>query len=399
MAIVYNNLGNVYTLQARALSEEADRAQKNKKPAQVSDDLMRKANGKYESAVSNFRLAIEDAEMLISWTHQHNPGLGIPPRPSYLPSTTVDVATTKGDDEKEEETMEQDIRAAAGEMPPADSLDIVEAQCAPTRTVNNNGNEGEDDDTMGAESVTALNLQLANRKFNLALCLAAKAAGCGDGLREEEQERAAGEREEARRLIHECEALAAERNDPLGNERRVEYLLALAKLESTQPQSSQALERAEKVLAATPTTVTVPSTILRQRLLASRGDERLAAGDTEAAVGFWTEAVVGCEVMDPGAVLSSLIGLQEQVGCLGDRQGRSPFSEALVRGLGLAKGGEASAAGGERDAVSNAELARSIGAEVTKLRKSMSVNGTNPVRVDLCFVMDCTGSVRERECV
>lgn len=361
---------------------------------------MHKANSKYESAVSNYRLAIEDAEMLISWTHQQDPGLGLPPQRSALPSTTaVGVATTE-DDEKEEQKMEKDHSHAVadGEAPPADSLDIVEAQRAPADTINNNNDDG--DDTMDAESLTALKLQLANRKFNLALCLAAKAAGCGDGLCVEEQERAAGEREEARRLIHECEALAAERNDALGNERRVEYLLALAKLEGAQPQASRALERAERVLAATPTTVTVPSSILRQRLLASRGDERLAAGDTEAAVGCWTEAVVGCDMMDPGAVLSSLVGLQEQVGGLDDSQGKNPFSEALVRGLGLPKGGgEASAADGERVAVSNAELTRSIKAEVTKIRKSMSVNsGTSPVRVDLCFVMDCTGSVRKRVC-
>lgn len=377
MAIVYNNLGNVYTLQARALSDKAHRQHRTQLH---SDDLTRKATSKYEDAVTSFRLAIEDAEMLISWTNQQNLDLGFQDQ-SPLPSTTTGVAT-KGGDKKEEEKMEQDDNTA-GEAPPTDSFDIAEAQHAPITTVNNN------DDTADSESVAALKLQLANRKFNLALCLAAKAAGDGDALGEEKEEEA-GEREEARRLIHECEALAAERNDTLGSERRVEYLLALAALESKQPQVSQALERAERILAVTPNTISTRSTILRQRLLASRGDERLAAGDIEAAVGCWTEAVVGCDIMDPGAVLSSLVGLQAHVCSLDDGQGGNPFSEALVRGLGLSKGSETA---GKR-VVSNAELTRSIEADLTKLRKRMSVNNSTTVGVDLCFVMDCTGSVR-----
>lgn len=386
---MYNNLGNVYTLQARALSDDADRAQRSESHCLVSDDLTRKANNKYENAIANFRFAIEDAEMLISWTNQLNPDLEFQ-HPSPLPSTTG--VATEGGDAQEEEKMKQDIEVPAGEAPPVDSLDIAEAQFAPTNTIIYNDDDG---DMVGLESVTALKLQLANRKFNLALCLAAKATGCGDSLHEEKQERAAGEREEARRLIRECEDLVAERNDPLGSERRVEYLLALAQLESTQLQVSQTLERAERILAVTLTTVTVPSTILRQRLLASRGDERLAAGDTEAAVGCWTEAVVGCDIMDPGVVLSSLVHLQAQVCSLDDSQGRNPFSEALVRGLGLSTGGEASATSGERVVVSNAELTRSIEAEVMKLRGSMLAKSTTTgIRVDLCFVMDCTGSVR-----
>lgn len=383
VAIVNNNLGNVYTLQARALSEKAAERRDNKQDL----DLIRQASDKYQDAITSFRLAIEHAEMLVSEMIQQKPHLEFRHVPPPSPSA---AGVTKAEEKKEEAKYEQDYgEEASGKPPPADSLDMAEAQQA---------SEDVDDDTGVPESLEALKLQLANRKFNLALCLEAKAAGGGtDGTKEGVDEQAVRETEEARELILECEALAAERNDSLGSERAIESLLALAALESRRPgrgrEVSEALDRAERVMSRSPPPAgTTPLPILRQRLLAARGEERVAAGDVEAAVGCWTEAVTGCDLLDADAVRSSLVGLHAQACSLDLGQGGHPFSKALVRGLGLSKGG--SEVGDDGGTVSNEDLGGAIERALEKVGGATLVKSRQLVKVDLCFIMDCTGSVR-----
>lgn len=409
VAIVNNNMGNVYTLQAKVLSEKAGTQRENKHPA-AADKTMRQADEKFQDAVISFRLAIEDAEMLISWTHQHKPRLA-----DVQNSAPLRLATTALAGENEEEKIEQEHKA--GEVSRAESLDI-EAQDASKHSHTDDENDDDDDSdpAEGPESVSALKLQLANRKFNLALCLAAKATGDGDRPRGDNEE-ATRESEEARRLMRECEDLAAERDDAIGTERQVEYLLALAALELSQPdrihEAIQALERAETIInaacsqpspvigtlaaAAATEARAAPPAVLKCRLLTARGEERLAAGDVEAAVRFWTEAVVGGDVMDPTAVRQSLVGLQAHLCSVDNGQGLSPYTEALARGLGLASEEEGDAKG---VVVSNAELTGAIQAEVKRMGgAAFQVSRSPAVKVDLCFVMDCTGSVSGKEVV
>lgn len=406
-----NNMGNVYTLQAKVLSKKAVTQRDNKQPA-AADKTMRQADDKFQDAVISFRLAIEDAEMLISWTHQHKPRPADVQSSAPLRLATSAQATTR-EGENEEEKIEQEHKV--GEVSRAEYLDI-EAQDA-SKHVHTDEDIDDDDDSNpaeGPESVSALKLQLANRKFNLALCLAAKAAGGGDSLRGDNEE-AARESEEARRLMRECEDLAAERDDAIGTERRVEYLLALAALELSQPdrkhEAIQALERAETIIdaariqpppvlgtfaaAAANEIRAAPPAVLKCRLLTARGEERLAAGDVEAAVRCWTEAVVGGDVMDPAAVQQSLVGLQAHLCSVGDGQGLSPYTEALARGLGLASEDEGDGTG---VVVSHAELTGAIQAEVKKMGAgAFQLSRSSSVKVDLCFVMDCTGSVSGKE--
>lgn len=68
-------------------------------------------------------------------------------------------------------------------------------------------------------SHTALKLQLMNRKFNLALCLAAK--GGRDAKGGEYESRDPTAIADARRLMWECVEMAAERQDTVGDERQV----------------------------------------------------------------------------------------------------------------------------------------------------------------------------------
>ncbi|CBJ25694.1 ATP-binding region, ATPase-like [Ectocarpus siliculosus] len=403
VAIVNNNMGNVYTLQAKVLSEKAGTQRENKHPA-AADKTMRQADEKFQDAVISFRLAIEDAEMLISWTHQNKPRLA-----DVQNSAPLRLATTALAGENQEK-IEQEHKA--GEVSRVESLDI-EAQDDSKHSYTDDENDDDDDDSdaaEGPESVSALKLQLANRKFNLALCLAAKATGDGDRLRGDNEE-ATRESEEARRLMRECEDLAAERDDAIGTERQVEYLLALAALELSlldrKHEAIQALERAETIIdaacsqpspvigtlaaAAATEARAAPPAVLKCRLLTARGEERLAAGDAEAAVRFWTEAVVGGDVMDPAAVRQSLVGLQAHLCSVDSGQELSPYTEALARGLGLASEEEGDAKG---VVVSNAELTGAIQAEVKRMGgAAFQVSRSPAVKVDLCFVMDCTGSM------
>lgn len=385
MSIVQNNLGNVCTLQARTLVTQVKVARE--KNDYVAPNTMRKADEKYEDAVTNFRLAIEHSEMIASEARQA-------PHPmSPAASTTAPSDTSEQKEEGEQK--------ATPPKSPAHVIDVIEAQQV-------GGSELEDPD-----SSASLGLQLANRKFNLALCLAAKATG-GDT-------RDVKAAEEACQLMAECEALAAERNDALGTDRQVEYLLALAALERTRPnrkkQDFEALERADRVITValsrqvTPVPATtavdaavtsIPPAVLRQRLLAARGESMLVAGEHEAAVRYWAEAIVGCgDVMDVGAVTSSLVNLRKRVDYLHADQ-ENQYSAALVRALGCSVG-----EGKDDDgcSLSDGALVGAIDQAVNKLGRGALLplgpdadlrvvpDCAGPVEVDLCFVMDCTLSV------
>lgn len=388
MSIAQNNLGNVCTLQAQALETQAKTARE--KEQHLAANTMRKADGKYADAVTNFRLAIQHSEMVVSEARQA-------PHPISPASST----TASGDASEQQYEGEQ---KATPPKTPTHAMDDVEAQQV-------KGSELEDPD-----SRASLGLQLANRKFNLALCLAAKAGG---GYTPDDKAA-----EEACQLMAECEALAAERNDALGADRQFEYLLALAALERTRPNRKRqyfvALERADRVIAVAlrrqatrvPATTAVdaagtritPPAVLRQRLLAARGEGMLVAGEYEAAVRYWAEAIVGCgDIMDVGAVASSLVHLRKRVEHLQADQ-ENQFSVALVRALGC------SVAEGKDDggySVSDGALVEAIDQAVNKLGRGTLLpvgadadlrlveNCAGPVEVDLCFVMDCTLSVSE----
>ena len=400
VSIVRNNLGNVCTLQARALVMNAKVQREQNKGASRADALMRQADDKYEDAVTNFRLAIDDSEMIASTAKQRGDSGSLQRFPAPSPTVPNDVAELK---KKKREGGQQ----GSPSKPPVHCLDAVEAQ---QRT----GSEPGDPD-----STALLGLQLANRKFNLALCLAAQATGGGKA-------RNGKAADEACKLMAECEALAAERNDALGTDRQVEYLLALAALESTRPgrktQTSKALERADRIIAAAPSpqatatpvatsvtagaagAATTPPGVLRQRLLATRGESMLAAGEPELAVEYWAEAIVGCgDLMDVGAVTSSLVNLRGRAAYLQAGQERH-FSSAFIRCLGFSrKEGKEDNCG----SVSEVDLVEAIDQQVKKLGGgalltaevdadlSVVAGCTGPVEVDLCFVMDCTGSVSE----
>ncbi|CAM9357367.1 unnamed protein product, partial [Hapterophycus canaliculatus] len=168
VAVVYNNLGNVYTLQARALTEHADANRKCKHDATDRTANLLKANGKYEDAIASFRLAIEDAEMLVSWGNQEKPDPGELQDVLPVSPTARTMATTEQDSKEQEKT---DRGREASDKAREDSLHVAEAQEA---RVNNDDQGNHNDNTGGPESAEALKLQLSDRKFNLALCLAAK---------------------------------------------------------------------------------------------------------------------------------------------------------------------------------------------------------------------------------
>lgn len=100
-----------------------------------------------------------------------------------------------------------------------------------------------------------------------------------------------------------------------------------------------------------------------------------------AGVSHFDQAVVGCgNRMDVAVVRKSLVALKAQaLAGLGRH-----FSPSLLRGLGMPTHAGAVVAG--------ETLAEAIDKAIPMLdRLERTVT-----KVDLCFVMDCTGSVRER---
>lgn len=409
VSIVHNNLGDVFTLQARALAAQA--AQEASKAGQQGNNgnnrekaekLMQQAGKKFDDATKNFRLAIEDAVMLCSAQNQrddeekYNEG--------EIMSVRFQNLGPKGD-------IEADGGGAGG----AATAPGRGGSRATSRVSGNHGHYRHPDDDMS--SPAALSLQLANRKLNLALCLAAKGnsavpLGGSPDL---------NAINEARRLLNECARLAADREDPKGDQRQVECLLELARLEHQVPgrraEAEEALNRAQVVVigyhgsgshsgsnvakgvtlgTAVPPpgglALAAPLAALRQQLLAVRGEHCVANGDPVAAVEHWTDALIGCgDRMDVGAVRASLRGLREQA------ENRTTFPESLLVALGF-KSSQMKKDG----RVGTTALVAAVDKALEKLDSEASKYGNvegrpeaAATRVDLCFVMDCTRSVSQ----
>lgn len=371
--IINNNLGTVYTLQARELLARAEKAPS--KPD--ADQLREQAEGKFDDAVTCYRHAVEDARVLCAGAGQL--------RQSHEDSRVL-------------------AEGASNTLDPSGDVE------APALVQTDGMDEG--------ACLESLNLQLMNRMFNLALCLLARGSE-GESSESGQGGGAPASIAEARELIRECEELAAERRDAVGDERRVEYLIALASLERASPgrhkEASEALQKAEGVVAdyrgdsgdgvevgkrpavSDPTVSLggIPRAVLRQRLLVAYGEESAAEGELDKAVQYWDEAVVGCEGrMDVSAVRKALFGLWAQA-----LAGRSRnFSRALERGLGVRRGGGASNGG-----ITGHDYIDAIHRALARLEREHPLSAHAllgqstcpdlPSEVDLCFVMDCTGSV------
>lgn len=417
MGIVNNNLGSVYTLQARELAARAATEPNRLK----AGDLMTEADGKFSDAVTCFSLAIDDAEMLCSGVSQlgdaYNNATSSP-----LPHTSGG-RSTNGGDYKDGESW-----------PPARSPARVEDADLESRgagagavAASSHSNNYDHSDTQS--SPAALALQVANRKFNLALCYAAKANSAvpaGGG-----QDRKAAIK--ARSLMKECAKMAADRRDARGDQRQVECLLEMAALEGGQPdrrrEAKRALDDAENVitayrgagrggvdsiggvggrtssgsgggLSAAPALADAalppPLAVLRQQLLAARGIHCATFGDKQAAIEHWTDAILGCgDRMNLKAIRSSLDGLlREAENGEGHRFPRALLTSLKVpaeeRGHGQKPGDLATA------------IRRALGKLDSEAKKHKNAAGSSAAassttNVDLCFLMDCTRSVRERD--
>lgn len=408
VSIVNNNLGSVYTLQARQLVAQAGEEPNKAEAAR----LMERVDEKFDDAVTSFRLAIDDAQMLCSGQNQlqegedgddeytfNNSGLGLAQNGEFkegqarLPSRAdVEVGA---------------VRAGA-------------AGRTASRTASSHSLHGHADGDLSSPS--ALLLQLANRKLNLALCLAAKGnttvrfGGSPD----------LNATNEARRLLEECTKLAAGREDAKGDQRHVECLIEVAKLEQEvgrHREAAEALEAAEGVvigyhgsgsngitiggggggvggvnigIAVPPpegAKLPPPLAALRQQLLSARGTHCVASGNPTAAVEHWTDAVIACgDRMDVGAVRSSLEGLRKQA------ESGSPFPDALLLALCFRPEDVKAKRAFERKKLVGA-VDKALERLDSEARKCGNVEGRSAVaatQVDLCFVMDCTRSVRWR---
>ena len=317
----------------------------------------------YGDAITNYRLAIADAEMLCAAVTPQND--------CPLPTLADSASETKA---LERET--EDLEGAFAVSP--------ETSVVKPTTLH---------DVDESISNAALFLQLSNRKFNLAMCLVAKAESAPSGCDPD-----ANGIEQARQLLCDCVSVISEIKNERGDEWRVKYLLELANLERTAPgrhrEANEALDAAERVIAPYRSDVAnlkvgtprfALAVVLPQQLLAARGKNRLAAGDTEAAINHWTRAVIGSgDIMDVRAVESSLMGLRRVAW---SRRDRGHFPADLLVALGLPTDGGADAR----------SLVPAIDVALSKIGKTPTVvkgPQMTDVDVDLCFVMDCTGSVR-----
>lgn len=295
-----------------------------------------------------------------------------------------------------------------------------------------------DDD--GHNSRLTFALQLFNRKFNLALCLAAKgtSAVASGGLADLDTI------DEARKIIWDCADLAIDMKDAQGDQRHVECLLELATLECDLPgrekQAGEALDAAERAIIAyrgaersrdaararalrgrkgvdgkiqdqnedrnrvkggireeslEGTGLSAPLNVLRQQLLTARGAHSLTTGDPDAAIAQWTDAILDCgDQMDVSAVLSSLQGLRElAVEGLGGR-----FPQRMLAALGLAKGTRVRGSKSQKLIVAlDVAIARVDSKAAKYTRVSEGALGAKTTDVDICFVMNCTQSVNGRK--
>ncbi|CAM9201664.1 unnamed protein product [Laminaria digitata] len=414
--IVNNNLGNVYTLQARQLSDQAAAAAEGNNKAK-SAKLMKQAHVLYADAETNYRLAIDDARMMCAAVKQRDEGSSPLPEAKHAKFETksLDGGGADGGDSKYEDrpSMSTSFRAA----------DDVETggTASSSGCVDDEGDELEADD--------AVFLQLANREFNLALCLAAKvssstnSASCND-----RPDTVVAAMKEIRGLILDCVQVTADAKDARSSQRQLEFLLELASIElkqGGQRAASEAMDAAERVvvdygaqmdanhdgdgdgdggggggggLATTPEGEIPPAPfdVLRQQLLAARGALCVAEANPRAALHYWSDAILGCgDRMDARAVRSSLKGLR-QLAVDGFDGGQFP-AELLVA-LSLPPGGR-------RDAETLTDAVDSALSRLQRLEASMGVGvprvgggvgkASWKTNVDLCFVMDCTGSMQK----
>ena len=389
VGIVNNNLGNVFTLQARALSAEAADAQSKAK----AESIMARANNLYCDAETNYRLAIEDARMLCAAIDQRSNGSS--PLPKALHSNPYSSDLSGGDSKSEESLLTQ--------LSPAD---VESGGATSTNHV--------DENDLRADA--AAFLQLTNREFNLALCLAAKASSNASSEGDSPDPAAM---QEARDLIMGCVRMTENAKDSKSSQRQVEFLLELAAVEREhkggQRAAAEAIHAAERVVAAysaqvdgggdadrTLATTTppgdsppAPASMLRQKLLAARGELCVAEGNPIMAIGYWTSAIIDCgDLMDVPAVRSSLEGLR---GLASSGEHGGNFSSELLVALNLPQGG-----GNDADSMRGAIDAALIKVERLETKAGMvaAKSGHHAGKkytmtdVDLCFVMDCTGSVR-----
>ena len=359
MAIANNNLGTAHTLQAQERESKAIEVG-SQDPVEASR-LSGEAKSLYADAITNYKQAIDDAKMLCA-------------------------AVVKNE---EDSTLLHDS-LATNQLPEDETktgLRIVGATY--------------DEDNQRAAA--ALFLQLSNRKFNLAVCHASR----GDSVVPRGPVRNADAIEQARDLLHECIKLASKSKDDKGDACRVKYLLELASLESRMQrhrEAGEALNAAEQILALyrgdgsegyapwTGHREGMPQFSLvvglPQRFLAARGAHCMACGDARMAIASWTRAIIGSgDKMDVAAVDSSLKGLRDLVW---NGHDESLLPSELLVALGLPIGGRGDTElllSAINEALAKVERARD---RMVKNRKGVNSEKTS---VDLCFIMDCTGSV------
>ena len=354
---------------------------------------MERANDLYSRAETNYRLAIEDARMLREAIGQR--GRGSSPLPQAAHSNPYS-SDWNGDDSKFEER----------ESTPSSPADVESGGAT------SSGHVSEND--LRADG--AAFLQLANRQFNLALCLAARAnsnAASKGGIPDP------AAITEARELIKKCVRITAGAKDSKRSQRQVEFLLELAAIERDQKggqrAAAEAIHAAERVVADYSAQVegrgdadgtlatTAPQeisplatvSVLRQQLLAARGDLCVAEGNPIMAIGYWTSAVIGCgDLMDVRAVRSSLEGLR-RLASSGNHGSHFPLELLKALRLPQANGKDADLM---TDAIDTALT--KVDHLASKAERAAAKSGGHAgkkypmMNVDLCFVMDCTGSVR-----
>lgn len=365
MAITNNNLGTVHTLQAQECELNAvDIETHDSNKARILND---EATGLYSDAATNYGQAIDDAAMLCA-------------------------AIVKNDDDSSSLLLNSrgGTQAAREEMKELETIDATY--------------EDESGDA------AALFLQLSNRKFNLAMCNASRGYSVvpGGAVRDPEAI------DRARDLLQECIKLTDKSKDEKGHVCRVRYLLELANLESCmqrQIQAGENLDAVEKILAlyrsdtntgyapgaepkeGSPRFLLVVG--LHQRLLAARGQHSMVSGDAGTAIACWTRAIIGSgDKMDVMAMESSLKGLSDLVSLSGPNGIQLPPDLRVALGL---------PANGVNDGERLVSAINDALVKVEQTRDRMMKNGrgvhSETTSVDLCFVMDCTGSVSSNQMV
>ncbi|CAM9134455.1 unnamed protein product [Ectocarpus sp. 6 AP-2014] len=373
VSIVRNNLGNAYAMEAEELVAQA---KDEENPAQTKT-LMEKAKECFADAEINYKVAIEDAEMLCAAT-LHRPNGASPLHRG---------AHHGGHDGVDEAKFEEDVEAARAARADVDAND--------------------DDENM---SHAALCRQLAVRKFNLALCTEAKGNSAVSTGGQPDLEII----NEARNLIQQSIQLTSAGGNIGGNRnngntkndlQRFRYLLQLAALERRQQGRSreawEALDAAELVIvpyenkapdggpgAAMATLLETPVNILRQRLLEERAAHCVASGNHAEAIAHYTQAMIGTgEIIDLSVARASLWGLRSLAS---DGNYGHLFSGKLLIALGLHPDADTEPEGLTSAIDQGLDMVKTTKAKVEALQD----NPSRTTHIDLCFVMDCTGSMQ-----